>query len=431
MKLLTNSKRTTRYLIRVSAFAVLIVFQLTLVAPVFALDQFDTDAINFGWSQWEPGGRIQCNKDPEVDVSTLVGSDDAERVFNYLVGKGLPPFQAAGIMGNMQAESGIQPQRLQGTPSGTVTLAEDVPRGQVAKAYGLVQWDPAHKMIDPTKAAGKDPNDLGVQLEFLWEQLTTGSESGAGKLLMATTTVDEAAEVFLRKYERPKYPDATVDFRKSAARQMLAQYGGGSPSGATSLNVSGCPASDTGSGPSGYQNPFRDINNLTPARIDQGVDYNGTGPVYAIGRATVIDVTLNSGWPGDGNGSGGTWISYQLSDGPAKGKFVFFAEDCVGPPGDTGNLPIAVGQNIDSSTIICHMYNGQTAIEIGWAEPGHTQRALAHPYYSCNGMSTMLGQNFSDLLKSLGSTPGVIQTSCPGSPATPASQPLPPGWPTW
>lgn len=146
------------------------------------------------------------------------GDDAIATVFNFLVNKGLTDFQAAGVLGNMHHESGYQPQRLQGTKSGTITRAEDVPRNQTAKAYGLVQWDKAHKMIDPVTAAGKDPNDIYAQLEFLWAQLNnqwpegwSGStptdgfnEKRAGDHLKTTTNVAEATLSFETKYERHK-----------------------------------------------------------------------------------------------------------------------------------------------------------------------------------------------------------------------------------
>ena len=64
--------------------------------------------------------------------------------------------------------------------------------------------------------------------------------------------------------------------------------------------------------PGSYANPLRAINALTPERIDQGVDYSGYGPIYAIGNGVVLSA-VNSGWPG------GTFIAYRLSGGPAGG----------------------------------------------------------------------------------------------------------------
>jgi hypothetical protein len=143
----------------------------------------------------------------ECGASSLSGDDNISQVFNYLVQeKGLKDFQAAGILGNMKNESGVEPQRLQGTPPGTITVDTDVPRGESGKAWGLVQWDPAKKMIDPVKAEGKDPNTIPAQLDFLIAQLKgetkTSSEKRAGDLFFATKDVYEATITFESAFER-------------------------------------------------------------------------------------------------------------------------------------------------------------------------------------------------------------------------------------
>jgi len=60
-------------------------------------------------------------------------------------------------------------------------------------------------------------------------------------------------------------------------------------------NSSGTPSST-----SGYANPLRAIGGLRSERVDQGVDYSGYGPIYAIGSGVVLSV-FNGGWPGGGS----------------------------------------------------------------------------------------------------------------------------------
>ena len=45
----------------------------------------------------------------------LTGKTNEEKIWNYLVGKGLSAEGAAGLMGNLYAESGLNPQNLQNT----------------------------------------------------------------------------------------------------------------------------------------------------------------------------------------------------------------------------------------------------------------------------------------------------------------------------
>ena len=86
-----------------------------------------------------------------------------------------------------------------------------------------------------------------------------------------------------------------------------------------------------------YLNPLRNVSGLVPERIDQGVDFSGSGPVYALGNAVVLAANgADGGWPGGG------WITYQLTDGPDAGLVVYLAED-VTPT-------VVTGQHVSPST---------------------------------------------------------------------------------
>ncbi len=176
--------------------------------------------------------------------------------------------------------------------------------------------------------------------------------------------------------------------------------------------VSGAVCSSGGSTISAYKNPLRSIQNLVPRRIDQGVDYSGSGPIYAIGNAKINIVTTSSAWPA------GTYINYTLADGPAAGKNVFFAENCK-PTVNAGDI-------VTSDTTICNMIDHDPNIETGWAaDPTEGYLAMAHNVY-VEGHATASGVNFSDLMKALGAPGGTYQY--PGE--TPLGS-LPEGWPTW
>ena len=167
----------------------------------------------------------------------------------------------------------------------------------------------------------------------------------------------------------------------------------------------------SGPAPAGYSNPLSSISGLYAERIDQGVDYSGSGPIYAIGDGTVLSTT-NSGWPT------GTFITYQLSNGAAKGLIVYVAEDVL--------ASVQVGQSVTPTTVLGQMYLGGDGIETGWAAPGSPPgEALAGADGQFSGSnSTAFGYNFSQLLQSLGAPGGVLQNNPPtGS--------LPAGWPTW
>ena len=148
---------------------------------------------------------------------------------------------------------------------------------------------------------------------------------------------------------------------------------------------------------------------LSSERIDQGVDYTGFGPIYAIGDGVVLG-TVGPGWPG------GTFIAYRLTDGPASGLVVYVAED-IEPS-------VQVGDTVSSNTVLGHMYAGPSGIETGWADGSRLPDTMARTYGQFNGAnSTAFGDNFSQFLQSLGA-PGGVEIPPPAGA-------LPAGWPSW
>lgn len=147
-----------------------------------------------------------------------------------------------------------------------------------------------------------------------------------------------------------------------------------------------------------YCNPMRAVTKLSPERIDQGVDYGGAGSIYAIGPG-IVDVYRNrtdSGWPG------GTFFSYQLSAGPAKGKVVYFAENV------DLSASLHSGSYVFSGTIIGTLVNAYPNCETGWGVKGAGYTAE----YSCytEGCDTALGDNFNELLVALEAPSGLPGT---------------------
>ena len=174
----------------------------------------------------------------------------------------------------------------------------------------------------------------------------------------------------------------------SEATGNLGAWGGawGSPAQVVSAAI----ASPTGAG---YRNPLRGVSGLIPERIDDGVDFAGLGPVYALGDAVVTGATgTNFGWPGGG------WITYRLTSGPAAGMVVYVAEDIT--------PAVATGQRVSPTTVIGTMFDGGDGIETGWAQPTSLSAESELPEAGAIGgagpFPTRVGVNFDELLQSLG-----------------------------
>ena len=81
----------------------------------------------------------------------LIGKTTEEKIWNFLKSKGLSDYGAAGLMGNLFAESGLNPQNLQnsyekklGHTDASYTAAVDNGSyknfARDAAGYGLAQW---------------------------------------------------------------------------------------------------------------------------------------------------------------------------------------------------------------------------------------------------------------------------------------------------
>jgi hypothetical protein len=144
---------------------------------------------------------------------------------------------------------------------------------------------------------------------------------------------------------------------------------------------------------SSYRNPLRAVSDLVMERVDQGVDFGGAGPVYALGDGIITSaMTDNAGWPGGG------WITYRLTDGPDSGLTVYLAED-VTPT-------VQAGQTVTSSTVIANMFSGGDGIETGWAtSAGSTAEPQPPGAVGSNGdglLPTIVALNFAAVLEGLG-----------------------------
>lgn len=188
---------------------------------------------------------------------TLSGSGNEEQIYNYFISKGLEPFQAAGILGNVQTESAgtFDPEIVQG--GSTSKNPSDAGDG----GYGIFQFTPGSKLTEIMDAAGinSKPYELVSQLEAVWAQLSGKAggynETQAMQELKATKNVHDATAAFMGAgdyfgYERPAdQSESALQPRSAAARGFLTKFGGGTAGGAISSSNADlcCPPGDAGS----------------------------------------------------------------------------------------------------------------------------------------------------------------------------------------
>ncbi len=117
--------------------------------------------------------------------------DTGGGIMAFFESKGLSPAQAAGIVGNLQQESSLNPKSMSGS------------------SYGLAQWEGSRlaglRQFAGQVGSGRQGNSTATQLEYLWHELTTG-ERGTLSALRHAKTPREAARIFEKGFERAKIP---------------------------------------------------------------------------------------------------------------------------------------------------------------------------------------------------------------------------------
>ena len=174
-------------------------------------------------------------------------SDNPETALGYLMSAGngtkLTLAQAAGIVGNLQQESGptLDPRATNGTHN------------------GIAQWDATNRwgngVVKFAADMNGDPYDIAIQLRYLawemgltneWKDHTPG-RGGTADAIRATTSASQAAEVFEVQFEgsggsalgqRQAYANALYDKYKDSST-LTSSSGASLPGTSASCSSSG------------------------------------------------------------------------------------------------------------------------------------------------------------------------------------------------
>lgn len=182
---------------------------------------------------------------------SLIGSTNEQKIWNYLKAKGLPDYGIAGLMGNLFAESALNPQNLQnsyekklGYTDATYTAAVDDGKYQNfvkdSAGYGLAQWtywSRKQNLLNFAKKAGKSIGDLEMQLDFLWSELQ--GYPAVMSTLKTASTVKAASDSVLLNFERPaNQSDAVKTTRAGYGQKYYSKYAGAADSGKEGTTMS-------------------------------------------------------------------------------------------------------------------------------------------------------------------------------------------------
>ncbi len=174
------------------------------------------------------GGDGCCAIQSDVSVD---GVDPKSKIWNMLTQEmGFTPLQAAGIMGNIEQESGFNPTAL--NPS--------------SGAYGIVQWRENRKTALEQKASQKGVpiSNIDVQLEHFKDELNTSYKSSVTDPIKKSNNLAEVTRIFLEKFEVPCTPGSSACDNEMNIRLPNAQKLQNGPAGST--EISATPASVCG-----------------------------------------------------------------------------------------------------------------------------------------------------------------------------------------
>lgn len=158
------------------------------------------------------------------------GTTYEEKAWNFFAGKGFTAAAAAGVLGNLKQESGIDPKKKQygGGPG-----------------RGLCQWEKGARwdsLVSWAKESNLDEWDLDTQLEFLWLELN-GRDSytktlldrnwGGIEGLKNATDYKWACDAFEKSFERAGKPNMPQRYKFAA--DFLDRFAKGNGSGVAGL----------------------------------------------------------------------------------------------------------------------------------------------------------------------------------------------------
>jgi hypothetical protein len=219
------------------------------------------------------GGGDSSESIDDRDDEVVSENANDKIAFDFFLAKGLTPVQAAGIIGNLDQESGMSP---------TVSQYGGGPGRGIAQWSAGGRWDTDHHDNVAWYAAqkGESIHSLHLQLEFIWYELTT---LGYGySKLHAAKTVAAAVEAFQDYYEI--CGQCAASNRVAHANAALAAFGG-----------DGAPAPAPTGG-------LATLGGHVAAEPTLGVNADGRIEVFGVGPKgnllTTFQTAPNGGWSG-------------------------------------------------------------------------------------------------------------------------------------
>lgn len=243
---------------------------------------------------------------PVMPAAPAAEGDSEKTIWDTLLSFIGNPYGAAGLMGNLYAESALKASNLQNTGNNALGMTDEQFTAAMDSGsydnfvrdgygYGLAQWTWHTRkaaLLAYAQERGVSIGDLAMQLGFLCKELE--GYSVVLTTLKNTSSVREASDIVLKKYEAPADQSAAVQEKRAAYGQKYFDKYAGKQSAPAQTE----PTADV---PFLVRVTIPDLN----IRTGPGTEYPRIGYFTGIGVFTIVQVSGNWGRLKSGAG----WIS--------------------------------------------------------------------------------------------------------------------------
>ena len=172
---------------------------------------------------------------PDPTPTPTPVSNPEQVVWDYFVAKIGNLYGVAGLMGNLNAESGgFRANNLQNSYERSLGMSDAeytaaVDNGSYTNfvhdsaGYGIAQWtfwSRKEALLNFARQQGKSIGDLYMQLDYLWYELSVKYSTLATRLKNAAS-IREASDVILLQFERPADQSEAAQIRRASYGQAI------------------------------------------------------------------------------------------------------------------------------------------------------------------------------------------------------------------